>query len=281
MSENQNRGIGNLSEYDVMTTEELEEILRLDAQAPEEQESDTEMILYVMEVLAARKRNNGHTGKTALEAYESFKQSYLPEVDNIETTSKVSTKTKIVLPRWLRSLTATAAVLAILLVGSVTAQAFGINIWGAMVKWTQETFQFGEWGDSKANNDLPYASLQEALKKGNIPIGYVPTIIPDGFVLADINVEYQPLQIAYRAKYVKGEQDLIITVQDYLDGIPVYVEQSEGLVEEYEVAGVTYYLFNNNERTQIVWMVDSYECRITGELTIEELKLMIDSIEKG
>ena len=36
MSENQNRGIGELSTYDAMTTEELEEILRLDAQAPEE-----------------------------------------------------------------------------------------------------------------------------------------------------------------------------------------------------------------------------------------------------
>ena len=90
-----------------------------------------------------------------------------------------------------------------------------------------------------------------------------------------------PLKIAYNAIYTNGEQDLRITVQDYLNEIPVYVEQSEGLVEKYEVAGVTYYLFKNNERTQAVWVVDSYECRITGELTIEELKLMIDSIEKG
>ena len=78
MPEKQNRRIGDLSKYDAMTTEELEEILRWDAQAPEEQESDTEMILYIMEVLAKRKRNNGHTGKTALEAYESFKQNYMP-----------------------------------------------------------------------------------------------------------------------------------------------------------------------------------------------------------
>ena len=38
MSENQNRRVGNLSKYDAMTTEEHEEILRLDAQALEEQE---------------------------------------------------------------------------------------------------------------------------------------------------------------------------------------------------------------------------------------------------
>ena len=281
MSEKQNRGVGDLSKYDAMTTEELEEILRLDAQAPEEQESDTEMILYVMEVLAARKINNGHTGKTALEAYESFKQNYMPEVDIIETASEVSTKTRIAFPRWLRSLTATAAVLAILLVGSVTAQALGINIWEAMVKWTQETFHFGEWGNSDTYDKFTYSSLQEVLEQGEVTTSLVPSWFPDGYELADINVERKPLQIAYRAKYAKGEQDLIITVQDYLDGIPVYVEQSEGLVEEYEASGITYYLFKNNERTQAVWIVDSFECSILGDLTIEELKLMIDSIEKG
>ena len=281
MSENQNRGIGDLSKYDAMTTEELEEILRLDAQAPEEQESDTEMILYVMEVLAARKRNNGHTGKTALEAYESFKQNYMPEVNNIETTSEVSTKTIIAFPRWLHSLTATAAVFAILLVGSVTAKAFGMNIWEAVVKWTQETFQFGEWGNANVNNDLPYASLQEALEKGEITTLSVPNWFPHGYELSDINIEHKPLQIAYKAKYTNGEQVLRITVQNYLDKIPIYVEQSDGLVEEYEVAGVTYYLFENNKQVHAVWIVDSYECYIAGEVTIDELKMMIDSIEKG
>ena len=282
MSENQNRGIGNLSKYDAMTTEELEEILRLDAQAPEEQETDTETILYIMEVLTARKRNNGHAGKTALKAYESFKQNYMPEVDNIETASEVSTKTKIAFPRWLRSLTATAAVLAILLVGTVTAEAFGLNvIWEAVVKWTQETFHFGDWDESDTKDTFPYASFQEALEKGNISIGLVPSWIPSGFTLVDISIEDKPMQIAYKAIYTNEDRELRITVQDYLDKIPVYVEQSDGLVEEYKVAGVTYYLFENNKRTQAVWIVDSYECRITGELTIEELKLMIDSIEKG
>lgn len=279
MSENQNRGIGELSKYDAMTTEELEEILRLDAQAPEEQESDTEKILYVIEVLAARKRNNGHTGKTALEAYESFKQNYMPE-DNIETTSKVPAKAKIAFPRWLRSLTAVAAVLAILLVGSVTAKAFGINIWEAVVKWTQGTFQFGEWC-SDTNADLPYASLQEALEKGNVWISLAPTWIPVGYEMTAITVDRNPLQTAYKAIYTNGEQVLRITVQDYLDEIPVYVEQSDGLEEEYVVSGITYYLFENYDVVKAVWIVDSYECYISGNVTIDELKQMIDSIVKG
>ena len=281
MSEKQSRGIGDLSKYDAMTTEELEEILRLDAEAPEEQESDIEMILYIMEVLTERKRNNSHTGKTALEAYESFVENYMPETEDATSASKRTVPFKRSFPRWLRSLTAAAAVLVILVLGTVTAKAFGINVWKAMVKWTQDTFQLGAEDNSEINNDLPYTSLQEALQKGKVNTPLAPKWFPDGYNLVDITVERSPLQNKYRAKYVNGEQVLRITVQEHLDKGPSLVEQSDGLVEEYEVSGITYYLVDNNKRTQAVWIIDSIECRITGELTIDELKLMIDSITKG
>ena len=280
MSEKQNRGIGDLSKYDTMTTEELEEILRLDAQAPEEQESDTETILYIMEVLAEREKNNSHTGKPALDAYESFKQNYMPE-DNNETSYREPVKTINGFPRWLRSLTAAAAVLVILVLGSVTAKAFGFDIWEAVVKWTQETFHFGEWGNSDADSNFPYASLQDALEQGKITTKLVPAWYPSGYELVDITVDQTPLQKIYIAKYANGEQILRITVQDYSDGFPSYVEQSEGLIEEYEVSGVTYYIFANNNQVRATWLNGSYECDISGYVTIEELKKMIDSIQKG
>ena len=276
MSEKQNRGIGDMSKYDAMTTEELEEILRLDVQAPEEQESDTEKILYIMEVLAKRKRNNSHTGKTALEAYESFKQNYMPETDHV-----IPMKPARRMPRWARALTATAAVLVILFVGSITVEAMGFNIWKAVVQWTQETFHFGDWGGSDTDNKLQFDSLQDALAQGNVPVSLVPTWIPDGYELVDIVVEQTPKRKAYRAQYTDGEKDLKITVHDYLDESPVYVEQSEGLTEEYEVFGITYYLFSNLEHNRAVWLYESYECEVFGDVMIEELKLMIDSIQKG
>lgn len=277
MSENQNRGNIDFAKYDSMATEELEEILRLDAEMPEGQESDTDKILYIMEVLTERKRNNSHTEKTALEAYESFKQNYMPKTGN----HIIPTKTKSRGSRWVRSLAAAAAVLVILIAGSVTAKAFGVDIWKAVVQWTQETFHFGNWGDSAPNNNLQFATLQEALEYGKITTPLVPTWLPDGYDLADIKVEITPMKKIYKAIYIKEKETLRITVQDHLDGEPLYVEQSDGLAEEYTVSGITYYLFENNNRTQAVWIIDSYECRITGELTIDTLKEMINSIEKG
>ena len=276
MSENQNRGNIDFAQYDSMATEELEEILRLDAEMPEGQESDIDKILYIMEVLTERKRNNSHTGNTTLEAYESFKQNYMPE-----TYNSIPLKTKNRLPRWVRGLTATAAVLAILITGSVTAKAFGFNIWQAVVQWTQETFHFGDWGNSDPNNNRSYSSLQEALEHGKITTPLAPTWLPDGYEMVDIVVEQSPKKKTYTGIYTNGEQSLRITVRDYLDGDPFYTEQSNGLVEEYEVSGITYYLFDNNEQVQAAWIVDSYECCISGRVTIDELKRMITSIGKG
>ena len=271
MSENESRRTGALEKYQAMTTEELEEILRQDAQAPQEQESDIEEILYVMEVLTERKRNTPRSGKTALEAYESFKQDYLCE-----------TKATAFLRRY-RGLAAAAAVLVILILGSFTAKAFGCNLWETVVKWTQETFHIGQWNTSDTKKDLPFNSLQEALENGNTPAWLVPTWIPEEFVLHNIYIDQTPLQKSYAAKYINGEQALVITVQDYLDNKPFYIEQSDGLIEEYTVSGITYYLSANHNSVKAVWIADTCECYVSGNITLAELKQMIESIslEKG
>ncbi len=274
MSENQNRGNIDFTIYDSMATQELEEILRLDAEMPEGQESDIDKILYIMEVLAERKRNNSHNGKTALEAYESFKQHYMPETGN----NVIPIKTKRKSPRWVRSLAATAAVLAILLTGAVTAKAFGFDVWKAVVQWSQETFHFGDEG---VDDNLTYISLQDALEKGNVPTWLVPTYIPEEFVLIEVDAQKTPKKNIYKAKYERGEEIIVIAVRDYLGRNPFYVEQSDGLVDEYEASGITYYLFSNQDQTRAAWLYESFECDISGDVTIEELKEMIDSIQKG
>lgn len=277
MSQNQNRGNIDFTIYDSMETQELEEILRLDAEMPEGEESDIDKILYIMEVLAERKRTNSHTGKTALEAYESFKQNYMPETDN----NVIPIKAKHKHPRWLRSLTAAAAVLAILLTGAVTAKAFGLDVWKAVVQWSQETFRFSDGDDLDIDDSLPYTSLQDALQKGNVPTWLVPTYIPEEYVLIEVDVQKTPKKKIFTAKYKHDEEIIVIAVRNYLDGNPAYVEQSDGFAEEYEACGITFYLLSNEGQNRAVWLYESYECTISGDVTIEELKEMIESIQKG
>lgn len=284
MSENTNRRNQDFAKYDAMSTEELEEILRLDLDAPPEQESDTEVLLTIMEVLAQRKKE---PEKKAFEALESFRQNYMPEEDRTAPVLNCKKKTYSRTPaRWLRTLAATAAVIAVILLTSVTAKAFGWDIWDAVVKWTEDTFHISIGGSSDASDpgegdSFPYASLEDALKQNTVGIALAPTWVPDGYTLTDIAVERTPIQKIYSALYQKGDIHLKITIREYMVSDPEYIEQGDGLIETYEVAGIKYYLFANNSRTQAVWINESFECYILGELTISELKTMIDSIGKG
>lgn len=283
MSENQNRGFRDFSKYDAMETKELEAILRLDAENPEGQESDTEKILYIAEVLASRVEAQ-NTGKTALEAWESFKKHYLPvEEDGVEHTPE----TKRPVRPWVPRLTAAAAAIVLVVGLSATAvNALGWqDIWNAVAKWAKETFSFvsgdAELTEPEESFAQEYTSLQEALAATDCDFNAIPTWIPDGYVLQRIVVDEKPLQSVFIAFYRNSEKDLKITVRSYLDGDPEKVEVNETLLEIYELSGMEYYIFRNDTQLRAVWVNDSCECYISGELTVDTLKAMINSIGKG
>ncbi len=287
MSENQNRGNIEFAKYDSMATQELEEILRLDAEAPEGQASDGELLLYVMEVLEQRKRNNENPGNTAQQAWESFEKNYLPaEEENIIPVKKMECSMKA--PRhWMRRMIAAVAVIAILVCVPLTASAFGWeDIWNAVANWAKETFSFVSGGDTQITEPNPenidkYTSLQQALAETDQEADFVPTWIPDGYELQDITIDESPIQKNYLAVYVAGEKFLKISIKSYIEGDPEKVEVHEDILEIYEASGTEYYIFINNEQIRAAWIKDSYECYISGDLTIEEIKTMIDSIGKG
>lgn len=283
MSENQNRRVRNFSKYDTMSTEELENILRMDSEAPAEQESDTEEILYIAGVLAKRQAAM-NTGKTALEAWESFEKNYL-STEEYRVIHTPQTK-KTVTP-WIRRLVAAAAVIVLLIgLSSTTANAFGWeNIWGAVAKWAKETFSFFSSDTELTEPDhhfaQEYTSLQEALAATDCDFDAIPTWIPDGYILETLDIYLNPMQNVYVAQYMNGKKTLKITVRTYLGIEPEKIEVNEDLVEIYEELGVQYYIFSNNQQHRAVWINDSFECNISGNLSMEELKNMINSIEKG
>lgn len=281
MSENLDRGTRDFSQYDAMSTEALEEILRLDAEGPEGQQSDEELLFYVMGVLADRRNKTEFTGKTALKAYESFRQHYLPCEENIESVPQTGRKTI----RWFRPLTAAAAALVIVIGLSVTANAFNWDFWNVVAKWARETFSLvGDGTDvsePETNFDLEFESIQEALEHFHNDPSMVPSWIPEGFEIDFVKVDMRPMQEVFFAFYRNGEKTIKITVRSYMEADPERIEKSEDLIEIYSVAGIDYYIFANHNQTRAVWIIDSHECYISGELTIDEMKAMIDSIGKG
>lgn len=278
MSDNQGRESRDFSRYDSMETEELEELLRLDTDAPEGAEPDVELMLYVLEVLSKRNRIKEVVGDSTQEAYESFMQDYFPEDVHIE---KPSTRKPL---RWVRRLTAAAAaVLVFVMLGTVTANAFGFHIWRAVAVWAQETFHFqmgdeARVDDPKPDIELPYESLEDAIYTLEMATGIVPTRIPEGYVLTDIIVLENPMQKTYSAFYEDGERYLKISVKSYLIDNPEQIEQSEGDSQVEVIDGVEYYYFSDYNQNRVVWINGSYECYISGDVTVEQLEEMVNSI---
>lgn len=284
MSENQNRGIQDFSKYDTMETKALEEILRLDAEAPEGQEPDTELLLYVMGVLADRKRNSDNPGKTAQEAWDSFQRHYLPRGE--EESNSQETESEKYTP-WLRRLIAAAAVVTLIFLIPLTASALGWeDIWPAVAKWAKETFSFvsrenAEVSAPEIEDDIEYTSLQDLLKRNNRSYDMVPTWIPDRYMLEKIEKDITPLQEIYMAFYTDGNKELRIRIQTYIPADMQNLEIETDDSEIYTASGIKYYIFKNVNQLQIIWIIDSYQCNISGNLSIDEAKEMINSIGKG
>lgn len=280
MSENEHRGIQDLSQYDSMPTEALEQILRADAETSAEQESDIELILYVMEVLVRRKKENHQSGKTAQQSWESFQQHYLPEQElQKQDTKKLSGRP------WLRRMAACAVAVILILSIPLSTRAFSLEeLWDVVARWAKETFSFVSEDAEQVSEPSPtydgeYISFQELLERNKIDSSMIPTWIPDGFILEKVEKDIMPEQEIYQALYLNSDKKLKVNVKAYSlpDAWNIEIEDS---IEVYKVSGVEYYIFSNFDQVQVIWRNQSYECMIFGDISYEEVIAMINSIER-
>lgn len=287
MPKKNNCGAHDLSEYDEMSSEELAEILRLDSEMPEGNALDIDTLLYITGILAERQNNS--TGKTAQDAWISFRQHYMSsEEDNLDVFDTAE-KTKPVKSRkpWVRRVIGVAAVIALVVLVPLTAKALRLDeVWSAVVIWTKETFSFAREGQ---NDDIPtekttrqYKNLQEAMEQMNAPSNLVPTWFPEGFTLDHTDEGETPMQRSYIAVYKKDNTYSIeVCVYAYVGPDSMRIEANEGYTEICNMNGIDYYIFDNNGWVSAAWNQGVYDCCISGEITIEEIKRMIDSIPKG
>jgi len=287
MAGTQNRNEDVFAKYNAMSTEELQQILREDASKPEgQEETSTEALFYIMEVLAQRRRARNE-GKTPEEALEAFHKYYEEDEEPSKTEREpVVRKKNLATPNWVKRLVAAAAIVILIFSGSITAKAFGFDLWEVIVKWTQETFHIGYYDNSNGTNapeieNTNFEGLLDALDNYDIRVPLTPSWLPEGYKEADVRIEDTPKQRRFIAIYENGEAMIQIRIVNHLDSAPTQIEQSGTLIEVYKVGNVEYYIASNHEQIRAVWIVDNYECYIMGSLSIDDLKKMIDSITKG
>ena len=128
-------------------------------------------------------------------------------------------------------------------------------------------------------NNLELKSLQDVLVQYVITDKLVPTWLPAGYTNKDLNVRNSPKVRNINAIYENNGTELIIKIRQTIGVQAPQVEKNDDLLEVYVVDGVEYYIFSNTETLNAAWSIGEFECIITGKITLEEMKKMIDSIK--
>lgn len=280
MSELNNRA--EYAHYDSLPTEELQEILRKHAHGELETEPDTDELYYIMEVLARRREEQDpHTFRSDEEALADFRKHYMPKVTQTGRVKVVRFPN-----RAFKMVAAVLVIVLILAVGtSVTAEAFQIDIWGKFATWTKEIFHFTDTpqgtiaSNPEKENNVELKSLQDALDQHMIAEKLIPTWLPDNYINKVLQVVDSPKGRTIYASYENNGSELIIKIRQTIGVQAPQVEKNDDYLELYVVDGVEYYIFSNTETLQAAWSIGEFECLIIGKITLEEMKMMIDSIK--
>ena len=287
-------GSGNRDffKYNHMPTEVLENIIRADFYLSEEA-ADPELIDYILEILEGRKTSEAERNLPDIEeSWERFKKDRLvmeledapaPTKDDIIDFANISPKKHLNVIRRIASIA--AVFICVLFIGTVTAYAVGIDLWGSIARWTEERFSFLSDGPVQTANyeDIPpqLIELSEMLQEQDVAVGILPHYLPDGYE-RDGNSFFDNSDtlgvISMDVGLTNGSNYIVISYDIHTDGryLAEY-EKDDVDLEIYECKNIPYYIFTNTGDSIIVWVNGNVECSISG-LPNEEIYKVIESI---
>lgn len=175
--------------------------------------------------------------------------------------------------------------------GMVAAQASGVDVFGAIARWTDDIFSLGtiisegtgdKSGDSRLGNRVDdterYESLQDALDAYGIIEFREPTWIPEGYEFESVSVKSWPNNgsfIGIQAEYFDGSNFLQIQLECYEGSANIQVEKTNTSLEAFLVDGLTVYLLENVNSNSAAWATEHYECYISGAVEKQVLKQIV------
>ena len=273
----------DISGYQSMSDEELTELLLRDIRLPEEEESNTDEIISIVEEVVKRKEEQSSSEIVDVDAaWESFQQRFLAASGDADALcqEKEERNKKQASNRWKHAIWRFACVAAvfavILLTNTITASAFGNNLWGTVAEWTKGTFGFHSEGTIIKQND----EITSAFSINQVNEKLVPSWFPEGYRFDEIEVNETLRATIFQIKYSSEESDIWITIRKLEEPTAVTYEKDDNEVIMYEAGGIKHYIMTDIGIRKIVWAIQEYECNITGDFSLQDAKRIINSIYK-
>ena len=291
------------TKYDDFSVEELKAALKnIFLYSGEFSDADMEEMDQIM---AALDRKEPITPKyTAEESLKRFQETYADELsslgvhsteeviqkdlpadaDEVHSTAEVKPTVEVKPARPVRRRTllrvaaVAAAIVVIFVAAAATAYALGYDIFGWVPKWNNDVLSFGE-DESPATNELHDSShIVAALKDLGVDEPLYPTWLPEGFEIEFWVIEKDPSFLP--EGYTNGDRYLSITIEPSESAQTYVYQKEESDPLEYATDRNAYYIVFDNEQYTAVWKTDNFSAYIAGNISIEEMKLIIDSIRE-
>lgn len=266
-----------------MSPSELADAMELALESMTDDTYDSEVISAYLDALDRKSPVPEHP--TAEAAYSDLQQHMKPLfVVNAQQNSSAPVNHYVGFRRALR-VGLVAALLVTCLFGSmVVAQASGVDVFGAIARWTESTFGFGPLpsddtshnpsnssetpgysGSQNMKTGVPeeYQELRDALEVRDLPL-YIPNI-PDGFTVSEsvLYTDPETENITFSILYLQDIDYIMFSViQNDGEALTIY-EKDSADVTFYECDGTTYYMFSNNGDSVVAWTAENLEYSIS------------------
>lgn len=151
----------------------------------------------------------------------------------------------------------------------VAAQASGMDVFGAMARWTDDTFYLETQKDHPAAQ--PRVPYQEKYEAAGLDAAYMPTWIPDGYTVGEIEIFELPdsteICIPFYHSNDSTIQCFISSYSSPIDMQSLVFEKDGRPVKEYQVNGKTVYLFHNLDAIKAICQHKNFVYTLTGDVT--------------
>lgn len=178
-------------------------------------------------------------------------------------------------------ITLRVALVAVFLFGClVAAQASGVDIFGAVARWTDETFHF-ELRENHTTSDW-YIPYQEEFESVGLDAAFMPTWIPEGYTVGEIEVDelttWTDIYISLNNSDGSTIDCFITIYSDPEDIKHTTIEKDDRPVQQYQINGKTVYLFHNLDVATAVTQHENLVYTLTGDITEDIVLKFFNSI---
>lgn len=182
------------------------------------------------------------------------------------------------------------AAVAAVLASMVIAQAFGVDIFDFFGRWTDDIFTLTSSADKagyqkqfypmEEGQTTTYSSLSMALEDFHLDLPLFPFWIPERFSGREAAGTVTPDGLRIRASFFSKAEDHqdTITIEYVECGKEGPADFTENASVIYAAGGISHYTITEQGHCTAVWIHGDLQCRISGDVTEEELKDILDSL---